>query len=241
MTPAVRIVSPQFADQREALVEAFVFLLTPQDASACGPHFAIQNKVSTAEARNLLAQMSGMFRPRRFKVVGLAAWRRRGAPGSRSRSTCSGVQRSGSPPRLGSSDRAASPCPHSVLSRLTTLYRADSSNKSAASSASLRCAFLGAPTRARIVRPCMMSRVWLVRTATGKSGGISPAAIAVRNRHFYHCRGADGRVVQKLPDLGIVDDRRNALEQTTSSRTLFGRAFDGNRQSPSWFRATRGR
>jgi 2'-5' RNA ligase len=77
---AVRIVSPQLATLREELAEAFVGMLTPQDGAGWRPHVTIQNKVSAAEARDLLALLSATFRPRRVEIVGLAAWRYRGGP-----------------------------------------------------------------------------------------------------------------------------------------------------------------
>ena len=77
---AARIVSPQLGALREELAEAFHGMLTPQDAAGWRPHVTIQNKVSPAEARDLLALLSGAFRPRRIEVVGLAAWWYRGGP-----------------------------------------------------------------------------------------------------------------------------------------------------------------
>lgn len=80
---AVRIVSPQLGALREELAEAFHGMLTPQDAAGWRPHVTIQNKVSTAEARDLLKLLSATFRPRRVEVVGLSAWRYRGGPWER--------------------------------------------------------------------------------------------------------------------------------------------------------------
>jgi 2'-5' RNA ligase len=77
---AVRIVSPQLGALREELAEAFVGMLTPQDAAGWRAHVTIQNKVSPAETRDLLALLSAKFRPRRVEVVGLAAWWYRGGP-----------------------------------------------------------------------------------------------------------------------------------------------------------------
>ena len=77
---AVRIVSPQLAALRGALAEAFVGMLTPQDAAGWRPHVTVQNKVSPAEARALLALLSATFRPRRVEIVGLSAWWYRGGP-----------------------------------------------------------------------------------------------------------------------------------------------------------------
>ena len=56
------------------------------------------------------------------------------------------------------------------------------STKSAASSASLRSVLRGVPNCARMVRPRAKSVTWIVRTATGKSGGMSPAQIPSRKR-----------------------------------------------------------
>jgi 2'-5' RNA ligase len=77
---AVRILSPQLGALREELAEAFHGMLTPQDAAGWRPHVTIQNKVSAAEARDLLALLSATFRPRRVEVLGLAAWWYRGGP-----------------------------------------------------------------------------------------------------------------------------------------------------------------
>ena len=56
------------------------------------------------------------------------------------------------------------------------------STKSAASSASLRSVLRGVPICARMVRPRAKSVTCIARTATGKSGGMSPALIPSRNR-----------------------------------------------------------
>jgi 2'-5' RNA ligase len=77
---AVRINSPQLSAVREELAEAFSGMLTPQDAAPWRPHVTIQNKVSAAEARELLGTLSATFRPRRVQVVGLATWWYRGGP-----------------------------------------------------------------------------------------------------------------------------------------------------------------
>ena len=77
---AVRIVSPPLVALREELAEAFHGVLTPQDAAGWRPHVTVQNKVSPAEARDLLALLSGGFRRRRMEIVGLAAWWYRGGP-----------------------------------------------------------------------------------------------------------------------------------------------------------------
>ena len=56
------------------------------------------------------------------------------------------------------------------------------STKSAASSASLSSVLRGVPICARMVRPRAKSVTWIARTATGKSGGMSPAQIPSRKR-----------------------------------------------------------
>jgi 2'-5' RNA ligase len=71
---AVRIVSSELVALRGELAEAFHGLLTPQDAAPWRPHVTIQNKVTPAEARDLLARLSSALQPRRIEVVGLAAW-----------------------------------------------------------------------------------------------------------------------------------------------------------------------
>jgi 2'-5' RNA ligase len=54
--------------------------LTPQDRQPWRPHITVQNKVSPAEARHLLAQLSLLFAPFTATATGLALWHYRGGP-----------------------------------------------------------------------------------------------------------------------------------------------------------------
>ena len=77
---AYRIVSPELLGVRARLAEAFVGLLTPQDAGGWRPHVTIQNKVQPATAKLLLQALEREFRVREAEVAGLATWWYRGGP-----------------------------------------------------------------------------------------------------------------------------------------------------------------
>ena len=77
---AYRIEAPALTAIRARLVEAFAGLLTPQDAGGWRPHVTVQNKVSPAVAKLLLAQLSQGFRPRAVEIAGLGCWWYRGGP-----------------------------------------------------------------------------------------------------------------------------------------------------------------
>jgi 2'-5' RNA ligase len=77
---AIRIESPGLKAIRDDLATAFSGMLTPQDQAGWRPHVTIQNKVSPAEAKALLADLSAGFRRHRVAVAGLAAWYYRGGP-----------------------------------------------------------------------------------------------------------------------------------------------------------------
>jgi hypothetical protein len=77
---AFRIESPDLADIRDRLADAFATMLMPQDKAAWRPHVTVQNKVPPASARALLATLEAGFRPRPVAISGLAAWRYRGGP-----------------------------------------------------------------------------------------------------------------------------------------------------------------
>ncbi len=77
---AVRIDSPELAAIRGRLADAFVSLLTPQDAAGWRGHVTVQNKVSPAEARATLALLQTEFRPRAVRIAGIATWYYRGGP-----------------------------------------------------------------------------------------------------------------------------------------------------------------
>ncbi|SDA29248.1 2'-5' RNA ligase family protein [Sphingomonas sp. NFR15] len=77
---AFRIESASLEDIRESLADAFAPLLTPQDRAGWRPHVTIQNKVSSTEAKALLAALETDFRPRSVVIAGLASWYYRGGP-----------------------------------------------------------------------------------------------------------------------------------------------------------------
>ena len=77
---ALKIVSPAMLALRADLAEHFRGMLTPQDEHEPRLHATIQNKVSPAEAKALLADLSAGFRRHRVVVAGLAAWYYRGGP-----------------------------------------------------------------------------------------------------------------------------------------------------------------
>ena len=77
---AYRIDSPGLAAVRARLAEAFVGLLTPQDAAGWRAHVTVQNKVEPGQAKALLAELSVGFAARPLRVAGLASWWYRGGP-----------------------------------------------------------------------------------------------------------------------------------------------------------------
>ncbi|WP_183982938.1 2'-5' RNA ligase family protein [Sphingomonas jinjuensis] len=77
---AYKIECPALIGIRARLAEAFVGLLTPQDAGGWRPHVTIQNKVQPAAAKVLLGALSRDFRPRAVEIAGLATWWYRGGP-----------------------------------------------------------------------------------------------------------------------------------------------------------------
>ena len=77
---AFRIEAPELTAIRNRLAEAFVGMLTPQDAGGWRPHVTIQNKVTANVARLLLAELQRGFQPRPVEIAGLATWWYRGGP-----------------------------------------------------------------------------------------------------------------------------------------------------------------
>ena len=77
---AYRIDSAELAAIRARLAEAFAGLLTPQDQAGWRAHVTVQNKVATAEAKALLAELQAGFVARPVKIAALAAWWYRGGP-----------------------------------------------------------------------------------------------------------------------------------------------------------------
>ena len=72
---AFRIESPELADIRDRLAEAFAPMLMPQDRAGWRPHVTIQNKVSAQHARVLLDRLNTNFRPRPLGIAGLSIHR----------------------------------------------------------------------------------------------------------------------------------------------------------------------
>ena len=65
---------------RAAIAREFANDLTPQDRQKFRPHVTIQNKVTPAEARALLDNMSRRFVPWHGQAEGLLLWRYLGGP-----------------------------------------------------------------------------------------------------------------------------------------------------------------
>lgn len=80
---AFRIDSPELAAIRERMVDHFQGLLTAQDRGVPRLHITVQNKVPSAAARALLAELQADFHPRALAVTGLAAHRYLGGPWDR--------------------------------------------------------------------------------------------------------------------------------------------------------------
>jgi len=77
---AFRIDSPDLIAIRARIADRFAALLTPQDQATPRLHVTVQNKVSPAEARALLADLARNFRPRPVEITGIAAYHYRGGP-----------------------------------------------------------------------------------------------------------------------------------------------------------------
>jgi hypothetical protein len=78
---AVALVAPELAAVRAGLARGWAPWLTPQDRAKRGDlHVTVQNKVTPAQARALLAELSASFVPERTRAVALALWRYDGGP-----------------------------------------------------------------------------------------------------------------------------------------------------------------
>ncbi|MEH3106583.1 MAG: 2'-5' RNA ligase family protein [Sphingomonas fennica] len=77
---ALRIDSPGLAAIHAELANAFAGLLTPQDQAGWRAHVTVQNKVTPAEAKALLARLEAECPPRPIAIAGLAAYHYRGGP-----------------------------------------------------------------------------------------------------------------------------------------------------------------
>ena len=77
---AYTLEAPGVALVRRRLAEEFAGRLTAQDSQPWRPHVTVQNKVTPAEARSLLAELGASFAPFEAVALGLDLWRYRGAP-----------------------------------------------------------------------------------------------------------------------------------------------------------------
>ena len=77
---AYRIRSPGLHSVRDEIAERFHGLLTAQDSAGWRPHVTVQNKVSSAAARALLAQLLNGFEVRPLGIHGLSLDRYAGGP-----------------------------------------------------------------------------------------------------------------------------------------------------------------
>ena len=77
---AFTLEAPGVARVRRRLAEEFAGRLTPQDAQPWRPHVTVQNKVTPAEARALLAELTSSFAPFAATAEGLDLWHYRGGP-----------------------------------------------------------------------------------------------------------------------------------------------------------------
>ncbi len=77
---AYRLSSATLVGLHGRLAEAFREHLTAQDRQRLQPHVVVQNKVTPAAARDLLAELERGFVPREVEAVGLDLWRYLGGP-----------------------------------------------------------------------------------------------------------------------------------------------------------------
>ena len=73
---------PELCEVRARLAAIWLKWLTPQDRQGFRPHVTVQNKVSPAVARSLLAELQVAYAPWQGEVVGLALWRYEAGPWS---------------------------------------------------------------------------------------------------------------------------------------------------------------
>jgi hypothetical protein len=77
---ALALSSPDLLGLRAHLADRFRGMLTAQDEHTPRLHVTIQNKVSSAQAMALQAELAGLVRPRDFTFPGLGLFRYRGGP-----------------------------------------------------------------------------------------------------------------------------------------------------------------
>ena len=77
---ALAFAAPPLVALRNELAREWRDVLTAQDSAKIAPHVTVQNKVSPAEARALLAEVAATFQPFTARAEGLALWRYLGGP-----------------------------------------------------------------------------------------------------------------------------------------------------------------
>ena len=77
---AYRIQSAELTALHARLQRAFESELSPQDRQRFQPHIVVQNKVTPAAARALLAQLEATFASREIEAHGLDLWHYLGGP-----------------------------------------------------------------------------------------------------------------------------------------------------------------
>ncbi|AJA08039.1 hypothetical protein SKP52_05565 [Sphingopyxis fribergensis] len=77
---AYRIDSEALLAVRARIADHFTGMLTLQDQGTPRLHITVQNKVTSGEARALLAELAVDFQPRALKIAGLAAHHYLGGP-----------------------------------------------------------------------------------------------------------------------------------------------------------------
>ncbi|UVI38587.1 2'-5' RNA ligase family protein [Qipengyuania spongiae] len=77
---ALKLSSPGMLELRDAIADHFHGMLTAQDQHRPRLHLTIQNKVKSAEAKALQAELAGTIEPRGFRFAGLALFRYAGGP-----------------------------------------------------------------------------------------------------------------------------------------------------------------
>lgn len=77
---AFRIHSPDLLAIRARMADWFAGSLSAQDQGTPRLHITVQNKVTTAAARALFAELTADFVPRPLSITGLAAHHYRGGP-----------------------------------------------------------------------------------------------------------------------------------------------------------------
>lgn len=77
---AITLASPDLVALRADLARGWAPWLTAQDRAKRDLHVTVQNKVTPAEARALLVELSATVAPERTRAVALALWRYDGGP-----------------------------------------------------------------------------------------------------------------------------------------------------------------